>query len=228
MSLVGMRFTRLVVTERAPSAGNQVYWRCLCDCGETRLVKTQHLRGGDTKSCGCLKKDRQRALSVAGVAARKARAKPKPERKHRHGMSGSRSYKIWSCMRARCENPNHNHYSYYGGRGIAVCEQWKNFEGFLADMGEAPSGMTIERVDNDRGYEPGNCRWASRADQNRNTRRNRLLTYDGASLTISEWARRIGINEQTIASRIDDSGWTVADALTRPVANKRYPQGTTA
>ena len=216
LELSGQRFGRLVVGIRAPTTKKHTAWHCTCDCGAELVVKTHHLSCGETKSCGCLKRERARTLHQSVVR------KPKPVvvKKARHGLSRSRAYNIWVHMRGRCENPNHHAFAYYGGRGITLCERWSVFENFYADMGEPPPRHTIERMDNDKGYEPGNCRWATRAEQSRNTSRNRRLTHAGVTLTVSQWAARVGINEQTIASRLDDSGWSVADALTRPVSRK--------
>lgn len=133
-------------------------------------------------------------------------------------------------MVQRCTNPSTKGWESYGGRGITVCERWRGtrqgsrraggFEAFLADMGARPAGTTLERIDNARGYEPGNCRWATVAEQNRNSRRNRVLTLNGTSKTIMDWAAQTGIPFATIWSRLR-YGWSDADALTRPVQAHR-------
>ncbi len=121
-------------------------------------------------------------------------------------------------MRQRCENPRNPRYKDYGGRGIKVCDQWQSFENFLADMGMQPPGRTLERNDNDRGYEPGNCRWATRTDQASNTRINNRLTYNGKTMTIAEWARHLGVRDQLIRVRLS-RGWSTADALSTDTIN---------
>jgi hypothetical protein len=120
-------------------------------------------------------------------------------------------------MRSRCENPNNKHFQNYGGRGIAVCERWKTFENFFADVGERPSkAHTLERCDNALGYQPGNVKWATRLEQGRNKRNNRRLVFDGQELTLSAWGERTGLKRATIMRRIG-LGWSVERALTTPL-----------
>lgn len=129
-----------------------------------------------------------------------------------HGMSYKKIYKVWSYMLTRCHNENCKAYPNYGARGITVCERWQIFANFYADMGEAPDGMTLDRIDNDKGYNKRNCRWVSRAEQLKNTRRSVYLEYNGERLPMCDWARRLGINKNTLSSRIRN-GWSVAEAL---------------
>ena len=112
------------------------------------------------------------------------------------------TYRIWIAMRSRCTNPNNAGFHKYGGRGIKVCARWQSFENFFADMGERPEGMTLEREDNDGNYEPTNCRWATPAEQSRNTRRNRMLTYAGETLCMADWAERRGVGWDTLYHRL--------------------------
>jgi hypothetical protein len=130
-------------------------------------------------------------------------------------IGNSPTYKSWSHMLSRCQNPKTRSYPDYGGRGIAVCDRWQSFEAFLEDMGEAPPGMTIERIENHKGYEPGNCRWATRAEQNRNTRQNRMLTYKGETKCLMEWSRITGIHFQTLIRRLER--WSVEKAFETPI-----------
>lgn len=169
----GMRYGRLSVLERAPTVNGRTYWACRCICGREVVVMGQSLHAGTTVSCGCNRAERIR------------------EKGHNvtHGLSGTRTYRIWCGMRKRCLNPAARAYARYGGRGVTACERWSRFENFLADMGECPDGLTIERIDNDRGYEPSNCKWATYAEQSAN-RRN-TVKFDG--LTLPELARRDGI-----------------------------------
>lgn len=139
----------------------------------------------------------------------------------------SRTYNVWLNMRQRCENPKHPNYSKYGGRGIRVCARWAKFEDFLADMGEAPRNLkgtakrkylSLDRIDNSKGYSLANCRWATPTEQMYNMRRNRLLTFKGRTQPLKAWAREVGISFVTLRGRIVDGGWSVAEALTVPVS----------
>jgi hypothetical protein len=134
-----------------------------------------------------------------------------------HGGSAWPEYFVWNTMRQRCKNKRYKCYKDYGGRGIKVCRRWRYFANFIADMGRRPSPKhQIDRIENDGHYEPGNCRWALRKVQMRNTRRNHLLTFKGETLTISDWAASVGIERQTVSARLK-RGWSVARALTEPL-----------
>ena len=138
-----------------------------------------------------------------------------------HGASKTRTYQAWHQMRQRCLNPRHRAYPSYGGRGITICQRWlDSFEAFLEDLGEPPDNRSLDRIDNDGNYEPGNCRWASRSEQQRNKRDNRLVTYDGMTKCLTEWAEDTGIDRATIRGRLR-RGWTVAAALTTSPHNTR-------
>jgi hypothetical protein len=137
--------------------------------------------------------------------------------RHGHSPSGrpSREYITWSSMKSRCLNPRHFAYKWYGGRGITICKKWLLFEGFLADMGPRPSSAhSLDRVDTDGNYEPGNCRWATETQQQNNRANNHRLTINGETATLTEWARRTGISRGTLDWRIRH-GWTVERALLR-------------
>ena len=190
----GDRYGLLVVVsegERWVTPGGTVRRRfeCRCDCGKTISVGMTNIRNGNTTSCGC------------------SRIK--------HGMSRSRIYGVWEKIIQRCTNPSATKYCDYGGRGIAVCDRWRLFENFYSDMGECPEGKEIERKDNDGNYEPGNCRWATRYEQTRNTRRNNMLTHDGVTLCVTDWAARLGVHFTTLTARLRN-GWSVADTVTTP------------
>jgi hypothetical protein len=159
IDLTGKRFGRWVVQRLASSPNPGAHWLCLCDCGTSRVVDGHGLRRGRSESCGCL-------FSYL-----------KSFRMTRHGHTNNdkqtTEYTIWRGMIRRCLDPNSTPYSWYGGRGITVCDRWKIFDNFLADMGFRPNGKTLERVNNDGNYEPGNVVWATRKEQaqNRRTRR---------------------------------------------------------
>jgi len=200
IDLSGQTFGRLTVIRPSRrvkySSGYATYWSCNCACGGSNEVSGCHLRSGKIASCGCAKR------SSAS------------ERATTHGKSKTAEYGVWRKMRGRCESPSDARHSYYGARGINVCERWKSFEAFLADMGERPSPLhSLDRINVDGNYEPGNCRWATRKEQNRNTRRNVFITFQGEKRIVSEWAEKLGINYQTLCTRLFELRWPVAIAL---------------
>lgn len=202
-----MKFGRLVVIRRDGKFGSQIGWLCRCDCGSEVRVSGTRLRSGHTKSCGCLQREKATAQAVRiGKANRK------------HGMTSTAEWLAWKNMRDRCENPADASYDNYGGRGIKVCERWQAFENFYADVGPRPSTKhSLDRYPNQNGdYEPGNVRWATGVEQQRNRRDNVLVTFNGETLCVSEWAGKMGIGRQRLWKRLK-SGWTVEQAMTTPV-----------
>lgn len=177
------KFGRLTVLEterRAKSGSRERVWaRCKCECGRESWIRLDSLRGGTTRSCGC----HQGPVSHGQTRNR----------------SNSKAYSSYKAMKQRCFDKKHAKYPYYGGRGITVCDRWKNsFEAFLTDMGQPPSGTEIDRYpNNDGNYEPGNCRWATRIEQARNKRNVQMIEHEGQSLPIGAWAMRFGVPSGT-------------------------------
>lgn len=200
IDLTGERFGRWTVIDRA---GAEFAWNCKCDCGTRKKVGAQSLRRGDSTSCGCFQREefaKKRYRLTHGAA----------------GIDRAPEYSVWSSMKDRCGNPKTKNFGDYGGRGIKVCERWLSFENFADDMGPRPEGHSIERRDNNGNYEPGNCFWATRLEQNRNTRRNRFLTHNDETKCITEWTALKGFKENTIRQRLF-MGWEVSRAIETPI-----------
>lgn len=204
--LTGQSFGRLSVIEGAETPPGQVgmFWKCRCECGNECLVRGGDLRRktNSTVSCGC--HSRQRASLM--------------NRKHGHtvGPKISPEYASWRAMLARCRNPKDPNYDNYGGRGITVCDRWLSFENFLADMGLRPNlDHTLDRINNDGSYEPGNCRWAVAVTQANGRRSNVIIEFRGREQTISQWAREVGLTPDCLRQRLH-KGWSVERALTEP------------
>ena len=174
--------------------------RCRCDCGTVSIIRLAHLRSGGSASCGCLSRE---------ITAKTKRT---------HGLRHSPEYGVWNGIVQRCLNVNQDAHGRYGGRGIVMCDRWRqSFAAFYEDMGPRPSPLhSIERIDNDGNYEPGSCCWATPQQQACNRRSNHLLAFRGESLCIADWARKLGILAGTIKSRLR-SGWSIERALTSKV-----------
>ncbi len=185
--LIGKRFGRLVVTGfiRRLSA------ICVCDCGKTCDSLISRLFNGGMKSCGCRRRNKK------------------------HLKSKTKVYRAWAQMKDRCQNKNYRRYDLYGGRGISVCERWDSFENFFADMGEPLPRQSIDRIDNNGNYEPGNCRWTTMTVQSNNKRNNVVLTFRGRSQTSSEWAKEFGMTRSCLHLRLK-AGWDIEKALLTP------------
>ena len=170
-----------------------------CECGKWKVVHWSSLQNGLTRSCGCLRDEKLRS------------------RTKKHGMSQTPVHNVWTAMKQRCTNPSSPNWKNYGGRGIKVCKRWMKFENFLKDMGEPPEGMSIDRVNNDGDYEPSNCRWSTRKQQNNNTRSNQRITFQGRTQTLTQWAEEYGLGRQQLYWRIK-RGWTIEKALQTPIS----------
>lgn len=205
-NLTGQTFGMLTVlgyagSQRSKANTLQLWW-CLCTCGKTIKTVGARMLVGNTVSCGCKKK------------------------RLRHGHAGKANltpeYRAWIAMRRRCYNTKTKDYPFYGGRGITVCDRWRDsFDNFLADVGSRPSDShTLDRIDSDGPYEPSNCRWDTRLTQSRNRRNNVHITYQGETLCVGEWAKRVGLSTGTLFGRLKN-GWTVEQALTIPLRVKR-------
>jgi hypothetical protein len=205
----GQRFGRLVVLRHDPEKWSRLI--CRCDCGAEVRVGRGNLTEGRTLSCGCLSREGSRARG-------RQRARHGHTRMDTAGRQASRTYSSWNAMLGRCTNPRHHAFARYGRLGVS--ERWRSFEVFLADMGERPPGTSLDRIDNERGYEPGNCRWATAQEQQRNRRGQRLLTWEGVTLCIAAWGERIKTSGRCIAERLR-AGWSIERALTEPVQQSR-------
>ena len=199
-NLSGKIFGRLIVKKRvANSLNGHTRWLCQCECGNTTIVFGSNLRRGQTQSCGCIQKE---------VTSNRSK-------KHGHTIPQSKEYKAWCGMIQRCTNPNNTAYGNYGGRGVQVCDQWRNsFETFLEDMNNVPtSEYSLDRIDSNGNYEPSNCRWATRQEQNSNRSNNIII--DGK--TLAEVCREKGLSYATIRARIQHYNWSIDKALNTPV-----------
>lgn len=200
LDLTNQKFNRLTVLGKSDKKGEKVMWKCQCDCGNIIYVATCNLRGNKFKSCGCLKNEKL------------------IQRSTKHNKCHTRLYLIWKAMKQRCYNQNNKEYNCYGGRGITICDEWKNdFKSFYdwSIQNGYKENLFIDRINNDSNYEPSNCRWADRKTQNNNTRHNHLITYDGKTLTLSQWAELYNLSYGCLKSRIKN-GWSIEKALTTP------------
>lgn len=197
LALTGRRFGLVTVGGRVGSVGGKSTWACRCDCGNSFVTKGVYLNKGVTRSCGCIRGGNHRT----------------------HGKSHSSEYRSWSAMRTRCLNANHHLYHRYGGRHIVICKRWEKFEHFLADMGPRPEGCSLERINNDGGYSPRNCKWATPREQARNTMRNATFKWKGKEYCLKELSEFSGIKRTTLRQRLA-YGWPVNAAVTTAVSKK--------
>ena len=193
---IGERFGRLIVLDRRENKkGPHVLCSCRCDCGTEIITRLNRLISGDTKSCGCLKRELARSMVKKGL-------------NRTHGLYGTGAHTTWSQMIQRCKNKNNPAYKDYGGRGISICKEWEKFENFHNDMGDRPIGLELDRRNNDGNYEPNNCRWVTPKINARN-RRTTILSMEKAVLIRKE-AKKTGITHKKLAKRYGVSKSTIA------------------
>ena len=196
--LTGKRFFRLLVISYSHrNNSNKTVWNCVCDCGKEKQVAYSSLTRGDIKSCGCYQKERMIT----------------------HGLSNTPLHKLHTGILTRCYNPNSKLYKNYGGRGIMMCDEWRyNLQAFVewAKTSGYKKGLSIDRIDNEKGYSPDNCRWSTVVEQNNNRRSNHFFTMNGETKTITQWARVYGINKDRVFCRID-IGWDIEKAIITPI-----------
>ena len=199
------RWTVVRFSHRTAKSG--AYYLCRCECGTEKTVRGGSLAAkvGPSTSCGCY-------------------AKEASSRSHtKHGRYRTRTYNSWMSMIQRCENPNHDGYKHYGGRGISICKKWReSFEAFFADMGESPTNRhSIDRIDSDGDYTPSNCRWATAREQNGNRRTAIQITHDGRTMCVAAWAREAGMRSNCLRRRLAN-GWGIKEAIDTP--SKKAPK----
>ncbi|POP31673.1 hypothetical protein C3B58_15365 [Lactonifactor longoviformis] len=200
LDISGMRFGHLIAVERIHRNGSRSYWKCICDCGNEKIILLQNLRNGDATSCGC-----QRIKSIT-----------------RHGGSHTKLYVVWQGMVRRCYDSKSKNYVNYGARGIHVCDEWRGDFGIFqkwAVQNGYRDGLSIDRINNDGNYSPNNCRWTTDKVQMNNTRKTVYLEINGVRKPISFWADEYGISKATIRERVK-RGWLVEEAVQVPVGGK--------
>lgn len=191
----GMRFGRLVALGYVGQnhRNSCSIWLCRCDCGTEKIIESRSLLFGNSQSCGCLHRDISAAVCKRrnpGMAT--------------HGMKNTPEWRAWHCMKGRCLNHKDKAYHWYGGRGITICEEWiESFESFFAHVGLRPSeSHSLDRIDNEKGYVPGNVRWATMLEQNSNRRSSKFFVFNGELLCVAEISRRTGVAETTLRRRL--------------------------
>lgn len=207
LNLIGQRFGRLIVTAETESRkemSGKTRRRCMCrcDCGNNIVVSNESLLSENTRSCGCFKTEGLITRSLI----------------HGHSSNGkwTRTYVSWAGMMARCHNPHCEKFIFYGARGITVCEHWHLFENFLADMGECPHGLTLERLDNNKGYSKENCAWKNRKVQARNRRSNLVFTINGTTACLMELCEKFGMKYDVVRQRVVTLKWGINRAMFTP------------
>ena len=210
--ITGQRFGRLTVLEFEYTLDSAARWLCECDCGALVLVRSNHLQRGRTRSCGCFQKE-----CITGLGRDSATHHDCPRGKSRPPL-----YNSWANMIQRCTNPRNSSYKWYGARGISICDEWREYSKFrewALNSGWEP-GLTIERIDLDKGYEPSNCKWITPQEQHLNMSTNKILTFRGESKPMKTWCEELGMPYYTVRSRLNILHWSVEDALTIEVKHR--------
>lgn len=214
--LTGKRFGKLVVIGVADDGQRKTSYICQCDCGNVKKIRADGLTSGATKSCGCLKRERTQSEEIQKDVYRGGR---KPGSKNKRGKtSGTRLYWIWQGMKGRCYNPNDARYDRYGGRGLTVCDEWKNdyiaFHNWALANGYTDD-LTIDRIDNDKGYSPDNCRWATIKEQCNNRSTNINITIGNSTRNLTEWCEIFGLDYKKVNARYHRGSAVTLDDLFR-------------
>lgn len=207
LDLTGKRFGRLTVISFDHKGNGHCYWNCQCDCGNTKIVSTALLRNGHTQSCGCKLVEHGRNMFL------------------KHGLSDTNLYIVFRSMINRCYDPKHHAYKDYGGRGIYICDEWLNDFKVFYDWSMAngyQKGLTIDRIDNNKGYSPDNCRWTDWNTQANNKRNSKMFEYKGKKQTVSQWAKELGWGYTTLDNRLR-AGWSFEKAITTPIHTECRP-----
>ncbi len=210
LDLTGQKFGKLTAIKLFSVIKGKTKWLCQCECGNQTIVATDCLKNNNTKSCGCL--NHQNLI----------------KRNTTHNMGKTRFYDIWTKIKNRCLNKNNKNYNQYGKRGITIHPQWLKFENFRDDMltnynehckKNGEKNTTIERINNNGNYEPNNCKWATREEQSNNKRNNHLLTFNGQTLTFSQWEHKLNFKHNTLHNRINVYKWSIERALNQPASS---------
>lgn len=198
--LKNKKFGNLMPISMEYVKGKRAFWKCLCDCGNEKIIRADHLISGHTQSCGCISKSTHKATHS------------------KHNKSDTKLYKIWSSIKQRCFYEKSTNYKNYGGRGISICKEWKdNFQSFYdwSISSGYKEGLSIDRVDVNGIYCPENCRWATIIEQSNNKRNNVIIEFNGVKKPLNYWEQKTGLSREIIYKRIR-RGWEVKDALSKP------------
>lgn len=205
IDITGNKYGKLTVIRKDVSINGRMYWECECECGNHTFVSGGNLKTGEVKSCGCL---------VFNATHSKT-----------HGLSNTKEYKIWSAIKSRCYNSNNKSYADYGGRGIKMCDEWKNsFESFYDWVSKTRDSTekSIDRIDNDKDYSPENCKWSTHKEQTNNRRICHQFTHNGKTQSLSLWCDELGLDYKRTHNRIFKLGWSFEKSISTPVdVNKR-------